>query len=721
MNWIARVLRHAKFGPRENNDEELDNFAPKPDRSAKGIGADNPIRKPEDDVLGRAKVAQTFAEQVLSLDVTEGIVVGVLGPWGSGKTSFINLARTHMESANVPVLDFNPWMFSGTEQLVESFFVEISAQLKLRPGLAEVSKSLEVYGEMFAGLSWLPLVGPWIERGRSATKILAGMLQQKREGIGSRRTKVEKALTLLDKPLVIVLDDIDRLTTAEIRDIFKLVRLTASFPNVIYIVAFDRTRVEEALAEQNIPGRDYLEKILQLGVDLPTVPPEVLDMQVYRAVDDALSKVDDKGPFDEKAWPDVFVEIIRPLIKNMRDVRRYAAAVHGTVRDLEGQVALVDVLALESIRVFLPDVFHKIYGAVSGLTTTSGLSSGRQDATHLKEQIDRLLEASGDKVGVIRSLIRRLFPGGQRHLGGSHYGGTWEAQWLRERRVAHVNILRYYLERVVGEGLRSFTDAERAWALMADDQAFDTYLRSIDVERVHDVIASLEVYEDQIAPEHVVPGTVSLLNLLPELPERHLNMFSPDTKLIIGRVVYRLVRSLKEPDAIEAAVLRILPQVTTFSSKFELITIVGHHEGAGHKLVSETAAGRLEKELRLELCAAKTDDLVKEKNLLRILLSAKREACPAEPFREIADAPSLTLALLQSARTEVRSQYMGNRAVHRSARLAWGALRELYGDEATLCARITALMASHPEGSDDLLQLAVKYAGGWRPEDSADD
>ena len=99
-----------------------------------GCPADNPIQKPEDDVIGRAKIARSFAEQILRLDVTEGLVVGVLGAWGSGKTSFVNLARSHLDDIGIQVLDFNPWMFSGTKQLIESFFVELSAQMKLRPG-----------------------------------------------------------------------------------------------------------------------------------------------------------------------------------------------------------------------------------------------------------------------------------------------------------------------------------------------------------------------------------------------------------------------------------------------------------------------------------------------------------------------------------------------------------------------------------------------------------
>ena len=129
---------------------------------------------------------------------------------------------------------------AGAEQLVGFFFVELSAQLKVRPGFSEVGRSLEDYGETFAGMSWLPLVGPWMERARVAMSILAKLLQRRKEGVGGRRIKVEKALAALDRPIVVVVDDIDRLTTSEIRDIFKLVRLTANFPNVIYIAAFDR-------------------------------------------------------------------------------------------------------------------------------------------------------------------------------------------------------------------------------------------------------------------------------------------------------------------------------------------------------------------------------------------------------------------------------------------------------------------------------------------------
>ena len=265
------------------NDSPGGDRAPQIAKNAPSITADNPITKPEDDALGRIKPARSFAEQVLALDSTEGVVVGVLGPWGSGKTSFVNLARGRLREARVPVLEFNPWMFSGADQLVQAFFIEPSAQLKLRPDLAEIGKLVEDYGETFSGLGWLPLVGPWIERGRAASKILAKILQRRKEGIRTRQSKVRDALSKLSDPIVVILDDIDRLTTPEIRDVFKLVRLTANFPNVIYLLAFDRVRVEQALGEQGIPGRDYLEKILQIGIDLPAVPADVLNSQIFKA------------------------------------------------------------------------------------------------------------------------------------------------------------------------------------------------------------------------------------------------------------------------------------------------------------------------------------------------------------------------------------------------------------------------------------------------------
>lgn len=686
------------------------------------IAGDNPIRIAGDDLLGRSKVAESFSQQVLSLDTSEGVVVGVLGAWGSGKTSFINLARPEFEKAGVTILDFNPWMFSGAEQLVERFFTELAAQLKIRPGFTQIAKSVAEYGDVFSSLTWLPVLGTWMEPVKGVSKVVGKILDQRQEGVGQRRAKLEKALNKIEHPIIVILDDIDRLSSSEIRDVFKLVRLTASFPNVIYIVAFDRARIEEALAEQGVPGRAYLEKILQVAVDLPSVPPEIMNRQVFSAIDNAISELKNPGPFDNQVWPDVFMEIIRPFIRNMRDIRRYAASVHGTVTALQGQIALADVLALEAIRTFLPDVYTQFPKAIEGLTTTSGLSGGsRSDPPHLKTSLDSLIEAGGEHKQVVKSMINRLFPAGERHIGGSHYGPEWKSQWIRERRVAHEDIFRLYLERVAGEGLRAFTDAEVAFSLMHDQSAFDKYLRSLDVERLEDVIASLETFEDKYGAKHVQSGVTVLLNLLPTLPDRPKDLLSFDSRMVVRRVTYRLLRSINNPSEVETAVRAILPKVNSLSAKLDLIVQVGHHEGAGHKLISESAANELEKAWRSDVQRASSSDLERETELIRLLLVAKKYAADDEPLLKVPNVPKLTLAILQAARQETRSQTIGSRAIRRSPRLQWDSLVELFGSQEILEDRIKKLKATKLKKDDALMSLVDKYLAGWRPKEFDED
>jgi hypothetical protein len=212
--------------------------------------------------------------------------------------------------------------------------------------------------------------------------------------------------------------------------------------------------------------------------------------------------------------------------------------------------------------------------------------------------------------------------------------------------------------------------------------------------------------------------TIVLLNLL---PDRQRGMFGFGKRLVVTRVTYRLVRSLKDPVAIEGAVREVLPELTTLSSKLELITDVGYRENAGHKLVSEDAARDLERSWRDEVRSASLQQLRSEWDLLRVLFLTKREAQSTEDVLRIEDSPEMTLAVLRAARGEAQSQSMGSRAVRRFPRLAWDVLVELYGDEATLRERIDRLKATPLEGTEELLALADRYLTGWRPRDFGDE
>lgn len=699
---------------------EIDSVAVEDDLQAnelKVVG-DNPIIFPEEDTIGRADFAKSFAKQICCLDTSKGCVVGVLGAWGSGKTSFINLARNELNRTDVTILDFNPWMFSGTEQLMQAFFGEISAQLRLCPALSEVGEAIGTYGNIFAGLGWVPLAGTWFERGHKVTEAVSKIMQGGNGGVGSQRKKVEEALKDSNKRILVVIDDIDRLSTSEIRDIFKLVRLTANFRNIIYVVAFDRGRVENALSEEGINGRDYLEKILQIAVDIPPVPYQVLSTRILADIDAAIQGIDKVGPFDKQIWPDIFAEIIRPFIRTMRDVRRYSINVRGTIVSLNGEVALTDTLALETVRIFLPDVFQLMYDSIDALTTTydQEYTCSRSEQSPLKAKIENIIKNSGNNAETIKDMIRRLFPAACRHIENNSYGAEWKNTWLRERRVAHEDILHLYFEHFSGEHFTAFTHAEKAYQYMNNRELFDCYLRSLSATDTANVIAALEVYEDRYQNDCVEPACIVLLNLLYTLPDNRKSMMDFGENIKITRVVYRLLRALKNPDEIENKVESILPEVTTLSARLDLIGIVGHIEGVGHKLISKVAAERLELRWVLEVKDTVNSDLLKEPDLLRVLLHANK--CLAESGEQIVakESAEFTLAVLKSAQGEAWIQSIDSRTVRKETRLDWASLIKLYGNESALKNCIEQAKEYSHGGDKELFELTDKYESGWHPE-----
>ena len=686
---------------------------------------DNPIREPSEDRLGRAHQAASFAQQILHADASEGLVAGVIGPWGSGKTSFVNLLRHCLKSEGVPVLDFNPWLFSGSEHLVQAFFSQLRAHFRTMPDLARIGKILYKYGDH---LSAVPIVGPWAERVKLAFRVVGLRRRPKESPIEAARDKISKKLRQRKRPIIVVLDDLDRLTAGEIRDIFRLVRLTASFPNIVYVLAFDRHQVERALSlddpalpQDDPAGRAYLEKIVQVVLNLPEISQEVLLDELIAALDESLSGVADLEPPDKHRWGDVLIHIIRPLVKNVRDVRRYCASVRGTVTDVAGDICLPDILALEAVRIFLPDVFARLRDGVDVIT--SPLVPRVEDpsaAEDAGQRVTEIIDSGGRHRGVVESLIKHVFPEGDRHLPSMTFFGGSPRDWYQQRRVANTEMFRLYLERGEGQTLGLQRLGDRALSLMTDAREFQSYLQSLAPESLRHVIASLETHENHFQPEQVIPGVTVLLNTWPTIPEHRGGLFDLDNRIIVARVVLRLLRALSTPKEVSAAVDAILPQIETLSAQLELITIIGHRKSAGAKLVTVQDAERFEQSFRDRVRDAKADALALEPHLLSVMYRAKKDASACEPELVVSADPKVTRSMLESSKHEVRTE-SGDGPIQRTPHLSWDALIEVYGDATMLGKRISELRAQDPEELTDLRELAQRYLSGWRPPEWPDD
>ena len=110
------------------------------------------------------------------------------------------------------------------------------------------------------------------------------------ESLQKQRAEIEKGLEELNRRIIIVIDDIDRLDIDETKLIFRLVKLTSNFPNTVFLLAYDRVKVGERMNEgdtsrqDGIKGEEYLKKIIQLPFLIPKPDPEDIESVLYNTI-----------------------------------------------------------------------------------------------------------------------------------------------------------------------------------------------------------------------------------------------------------------------------------------------------------------------------------------------------------------------------------------------------------------------------------------------------
>lgn len=680
---------------------------------------DIPIKTSSEDRFGRATLAHDFANSIRHLDASSGVVVGVLGQWGYGKSSFVNLMREQFAAEpTVAVIDFNPWMFSGTEQLIDHFFAELASQFKETQDdrLTKAAELLEKYGDSIGPIAgyfgfWGSIFGGGLALARSGAKRRV----TKKGSAGARRERVSEKLAALEKPVIVVIDDLDRLTTAEIREMFKLVRLTASFPNIVYLLAFDRNRVESALSEANVPGREYLEKIIQVSYDLPAVPDQMLQSELLHELAPLFDGID--GPrFSEERWWDIFIEVIRPLVTNMRDVVRYVLSARPTIAALAQDIDVADLLAMEAIRVFRPELFLQLRNMKLALTeTSSDFGSSRKNSTY-QSQCDELIRVSGPDESVVRALLTRVFPASIGYIENATYGSSSVDSWKKKHLLASKDFLSSYFDRVAPAELLSFRLAEALVPKIADPIDFVKTLDDVSIDLLPDVLGSMEAFKGDFPEPGMSSAIAALLNLIPRVPEsasRFGGLMVMRPQIIVARVILRMLEQ-REESARAEAVRSALPLVRSYSSKLELLHTIGHREHVGAKVVSEADAQALERELADEILASGvTGVFVEEWDLARVFAFVQELNGGVSVLGE-ERSPDVTRAVLESVHGANRAQSTNSRHVRITRVLAWDWLVEIYGGEANLREAVEVLCEA--DGETALVLLARKYGEGWRPE-----
>lgn len=223
------------------------------------------------------------------------LTIGLEGEWGSGKSSILHLLSKHMKSADKEInrdfksgiVEFNPWYYTDTSNLISQFFKHLSNRLKDNDFKSnKVIDCLSMFADALSTLSTIvgfvnPIVSSLLKIGGLSIGFMSKNKKQVSIDLWSVREDLSNALKTLDQPLIVLIDDIDRLHPGEIRDMLQAIRAIGNLPNIIYIFAYDRDIVAKACSDKTngIDGYSYLEKIIQIRMSIPTI--QKLDLQEY--------------------------------------------------------------------------------------------------------------------------------------------------------------------------------------------------------------------------------------------------------------------------------------------------------------------------------------------------------------------------------------------------------------------------------------------------------
>ena len=401
---------------------------------------DIPINTPADDRYGLTPFARAIARSIRRIEDPVGTTIALNGPWGSGKSSTVNLIRNELaptDDANdnsLVISEFKCWWYRGEEALMLAFLQNLHALLsdslkgKVKDLVPKLGHTLLQVGPVIgsaASLTSAGIVAPFIPAATAFTRRFFSR-GDTLERTFHKLSKVLKAET--NRRFLIIIDDIDRLRPEESLAIFRIVKSVGQLPNVMYLLAFDRDLSDRIVTEYYpSEGPHFLEKIIQASFELPLPLRTDLNRAILSSIETTCPARDDA---DAQPLLNMFHDVVAPYLTTPRHVIRFQHAINVTWPAIAHEIRIADFIALETLRLYEPNLFHSIRSHRSILCGST--ESNGTDDTNYEERFTPFL------VGVVpanhdtaKLALQRLFP----YLEKTGYSDDFHAKWDAERRV----------------------------------------------------------------------------------------------------------------------------------------------------------------------------------------------------------------------------------------------------------------------------------------------
>ena len=386
----------------------------------------------------------------------------------------------------------------------------------------------------------------------------------------------------MEKPLLVVVDDIDRLTVEEICLVFRLVKSNGDFPNTIYLLLFQRQTAEEAL--DNISkgrGKEFLQKIVQVGFDLPTSPAGRIQQILWSELNQLFDGLVDENEWELERWANLWAGGLDGYFRNLREVYRLVNSLAFVAASLAREAVLevnpVDLIGLECIRVFNVALYESIRESKSWLAPQYRLK-----LEDLKPVADAFLKSAGADESSTKQILRQLFPNLDQAWGGPQWSDLFVRQWKAQRRLCtHEFFDRYFLlgvpadqvsEATIQAFLKCREDYDALLGILTQLKHAGLILQALDrlsVERSLDEMPDPRFY------------LLALADISDDLPNTRLGvyggLFLPGSRLVdlaLDRVLGKLA-----PADRKGLIMYLIGQSTCLSLTGEWIAQAAEPEG----------------------------------------------------------------------------------------------------------------------------------------------
>ena len=417
--------------------------------------ADKPIRHVENDEYGRKKYIDNLAYAILTDDDSEGLIVGVEGEWGSGKTSIKNMLIERLQQMPLPsckthLIEFDAWMYSRSGEMVSALFSEISAGLSPRlkwyqrlrvrlSGYGGAFKHVVQLGLDILGACSLPAnvsigiaVISWgfqaLSKEFSNDALQGKALPGKGMGTVNRlhRTKaaLRENLESQSDRIVVFIDDLDRLLDDEIGSLIQAVKAVGDLPHVTYVLFYDKSYVAQALDKvSHDRGAEFLEKIVQI----PAVVPELSFSDLHKSLKNEILRIGWRDNLSFGREQDIFNQCICPFIRSKRDMMRFLNDFRLYYAALGDDVELLDLAGITALRIFCSELYQWVSEKRDYLTDLEFVDNNSEMYVNRQNKKEKKLE---DEIHAAQNaeifnglsvkweeIVRVLFPFVNRALG----------------------------------------------------------------------------------------------------------------------------------------------------------------------------------------------------------------------------------------------------------------------------------------------------------------